>query len=42
MNGFDAELRERILRAVPHGYISQTGGLSDWQNGPSSCAPILM
>lgn len=31
MNGFDAELRERILRAVPHGYISQTGGLSDWQ-----------
>ncbi len=30
MNGFDAELRGRILRAVPHGYITQTGGLADW------------
>lgn len=32
MNGFDAELRERILRAVPHGYITQNGGLADWPN----------
>lgn len=30
MNGFDAELRERILRAVPHGYITQSGGLAEW------------
>lgn len=30
MNGFDAELRERILRAVPHGYITQNGGLAEW------------
>jgi lipoprotein-releasing system permease protein len=30
MNGFDAELRERILRAVPHGHITQEEGLQDW------------
>lgn len=30
MNGFDAELRERILRAVPHGYITQEVGLENW------------
>lgn len=30
MNGFDAELRERILRAVPHGYVTQNDGLKDW------------
>lgn len=31
MNGFDHELKQRILRAVPHGFISENGGLADWQ-----------
>ncbi|MEY4587982.1 MAG: hypothetical protein RL497_58 [Pseudomonadota bacterium] len=30
MNGFDAELRGRILRAVPHGYLTQESGVQDW------------
>lgn len=29
MNGFDRELKERILRTVPHGFIEPKGGLSD-------------
>ncbi|WP_054113621.1 lipoprotein-releasing ABC transporter permease subunit [Marinagarivorans algicola] len=29
MNGFDRELKERILRTVPHGFIEPVGGLSD-------------
>lgn len=31
MNGFDRELRERILGMVPHGIIYQYGGVDDWQ-----------
>ena len=32
MNGFEKELRDRILSVVPHGYISgPEGHLSDWQ-----------
>lgn len=34
MNGFDAELKQRILRVVPHGYLSSasaSGALNDWQ-----------
>lgn len=30
MNGFDHELKQRILRTVPHGFLTQSGGLSDW------------
>lgn len=29
MNGFDRELKERILRAVPHGFIEPDQGLAD-------------
>ncbi len=31
MNGFDRELRERVLGMVPHVQIEQAGGMSDWQ-----------
>ena len=31
MNGFDRELRERILGMVPHAVLYQYGGIEDWQ-----------
>lgn len=31
MNGFDRELRERILGMVPHAALYSDGGLEDWQ-----------
>ncbi len=30
MNGFDRELRERILRVVPHAYLTAPDGLAEW------------
>lgn len=32
MNGFDAELKKRILRVVPHGFITTDTPLKDWQS----------
>ncbi|MDF1762859.1 MAG: lipoprotein-releasing ABC transporter permease subunit [Oleibacter sp.] len=31
MNGFDRELRERILGMVPHAVLYEYGGIDDWQ-----------
>ena len=32
MNGFGGELRERILRLVPHGFVAnRDGGITNWQ-----------
>jgi len=31
MNGFDQELKQRILRVVPHGFLSSSEPLTDWQ-----------
>lgn len=31
MNGFDREMKERILSVVPHGFIDQAPFLDDWQ-----------
>lgn len=31
MNGFDRELKERILRVVPHGFVNSNSPLADWQ-----------
>ena len=30
MNGFDREMQNRVLGMVPHGTISQPGGMADW------------
>lgn len=30
MNGFDREMQNRVLGMVPHGTISQSGGMADW------------
>ena len=31
MNGFDRELRERILGMVPHAVLYEYGGIDDWE-----------
>jgi len=31
MNGFDRELKDRILRVVPHGFVETQEPLADWQ-----------
>ena len=31
MNGFDRELKTRILRVIPHAFVTQEGGITDWQ-----------
>lgn len=31
MNGFDREMKERILSVIPHGYIDQLPAVKDWQ-----------
>lgn len=32
MNGFDQELKNRILRVVPHGFVEPQEPLADWQS----------
>jgi lipoprotein-releasing system permease protein len=31
MNGFDREIKERILSVIPHGFVDQLPALKDWQ-----------
>jgi lipoprotein-releasing system permease protein len=31
MNGFDREIKERILRVIPHAYLNQTPVMQDWK-----------
>jgi lipoprotein-releasing system permease protein len=31
MNGFEREMRERILSVIPHGFVDQLPALKDWQ-----------
>jgi lipoprotein-releasing system permease protein len=31
MNGFEGEMRNRILRAIPHAQITASDGIADWQ-----------
>jgi lipoprotein-releasing system permease protein len=31
MNGFDREMKERILSVIPHGFIDQVPKVTDWQ-----------
>ncbi|MDO6746151.1 lipoprotein-releasing ABC transporter permease subunit [Gilvimarinus sp. 1_MG-2023] len=31
MNGFDREMKSRVLQVVPHGFIEQPNGIDDWQ-----------
>ncbi|WP_226661856.1 lipoprotein-releasing ABC transporter permease subunit [Microbulbifer aggregans] len=35
MNGFDRELKTRILAVVPHGFVEHKEGLEDWQDAAS-------
>ena len=30
MNGFERELRERVLSVLPHGVITADNGFADW------------
>jgi lipoprotein-releasing system permease protein len=32
MNGFDREIKERILRVIPHAYLNQTPVMQDWES----------
>ena len=50
MNGFQVELRDRILSVIPHGYIQSSAPLKDWpqwrqtilqQQGVKSAAPYI-
>lgn len=41
MNGFSVELRDRILGAVPHGFIQQAGGsMQGWSNHRASVLSV--
>ncbi len=31
MNGFDREMKQRLLSVVPHGFVDQTPSLGDWR-----------
>lgn len=44
MNGFDRELKERLLRVVPHGFLTTQQPLADWQQlaGRIDGAPHLL
>ncbi|SHE51800.1 lipoprotein-releasing system permease protein [Microbulbifer donghaiensis] len=38
MNGFDRELKTRILSVVPHGFVEKDGGLEDWRGAAQQLA----
>src|SRR5690554_3792499 len=31
MNGFDREMKQRILSVIPHGYVDQSPKVDDWR-----------
>lgn len=33
MNGFDREMKSRLLRAIPHGFVDWPGAADNWQAG---------
>ncbi|WP_339898690.1 ABC transporter permease, partial [uncultured Gilvimarinus sp.] len=31
MNGFDREMKQRLLRVIPHGFVTQEPAMKNWQ-----------
>lgn len=31
MNGFDSEMKTRLLKVIPHGFVNQASGVKDWE-----------
>ena len=40
MNGFDKTLKDRVLKVVPHAYLSAPEGLADWRDLKQSLTPL--
>lgn len=40
MNGFDRELKQRLLRAIPHGTVQAKGDIDDWRELASNVEKV--